>query len=116
MTRGFSLISIAAALALVSTASMASGDPAAGAKKVATCVSCHGKDGNSVDPQYPRLAGQYADYLGQALHEYKNGKRDNAIMKGFAATLSDQDIEDISAYFHTMPTRLSGLEGHVQGD
>ncbi|HEY4093290.1 MAG TPA: c-type cytochrome, partial [Luteibacter sp.] len=46
---------------------MANGDPAAGSKKIATCVACHGKDGNSVDPQYPRLAGQYADYMAQAL-------------------------------------------------
>lgn len=116
MIRGFTLTFIGAAMALTATQSLAAGDPAAGGKKVATCVSCHGKDGNSVDPQYPRLAGQYADYLSQALHEYKSGKRDNAIMKGFVATLSDQDIEDISAYFHTMPTKLSGLEGHVQGD
>lgn len=116
MTRGFPLILFGAALALSATTAFASGDPHDGAKKIATCVACHGKDGNSVDPQYPRLAGQYADYLAQALHEYKNGKRDNLVMKGFAATLSDQDIEDISAYFHTMPTKLSGLEGHVQGD
>jgi cytochrome c553 len=116
MIRGFTLTFIGAALALSATTAFANGDPQNGAKKIATCVACHGKDGNSVDPQYPRLAGQYADYLAQALHEYKNGKRDNLVMKGFAASLSDQDIEDISAYFHTMPTKLSGLEGHVQGD
>ena len=61
MTRGIALTAIAALLALTATSSMAAGDPAAGAKKVATCVACHGKDGNAVDPQYPRLAGQYAD-------------------------------------------------------
>ena len=114
MTRGIALTAIAALLALTATSSMAAGDPAAGAKKVATCVACHGKDGNAVDPQYPRLAGQYADYLAQSLHEYKDGRRNNAIMKGFAATLSDQDISDISAYFSSLPTKLQGLEGHVQ--
>jgi len=116
MTRGFSLIAIGALLALTATQSFAAGDPARGKTKIATCVACHGQDGNSVDPQYPRLAGQYADYLAQSLHEYKTGQRGNPVMKGFAATLSDQDITDISAYFSTMPTRLSGLEGHVQGE
>ena len=90
--------------------------PSRGKTKVATCVACHGQDGNAVDPQYPRLAGQYSDYLAQALHEYKDGRRENAIMKGFAATLSDQDIDDISAYFGSLPTKLQGLEGHVQGN
>ncbi|MDR6935095.1 MULTISPECIES: cytochrome c [unclassified Luteibacter] len=116
MTRGFSLIAIGALLALTATQTFAAGDPARGKTKIATCVACHGTDGNSVDPQYPRLAGQYADYLAQALHEYKDGRRGNAIMKGFAATLSDQDIDDVSAYFSSMPSKLSGLEGHVQGD
>ncbi|SEM98530.1 Cytochrome c553 [Luteibacter sp. UNCMF331Sha3.1] len=116
MTRGFSLIAIGALLALTATQTFAAGDPARGKTKIATCVACHGQDGNSVDPQYPRLAGQYADYLAQALHEYKTGQRGNPVMKGFAATLSDQDITDISAYFSTMPTRLSGLEGHIQGE
>jgi len=116
MTRGFTLIAIGALLALTATQSFAAGDPARGKTKIATCVACHGQDGNSVDPQYPRLAGQYADYLAQSLHEYKTGQRQNLVMKGFAATLSDQDISDISAYFSTMPTRLSGLEGHIQGE
>jgi cytochrome c553 len=116
MIRGFSLLAIGALLALTATQSFAAGDPARGKTKIATCVACHGTDGNAVDPQYPRLAGQYADYLAQSLHEYKDGRRNNLIMKGFAATLSDEDIDDISAYFATMPTKLGGLENHVQGD
>lgn len=115
MIRGFTLISLGALLALTAAPTFASGDIAKGKTKIATCVACHGQDGNAVDPQYPRLAGQYADYLAQALHEYKDGRRDNAIMKGFAATLSDQDIDDVSAYFSSLPTKLDGLEHHVQG-
>lgn len=116
MIRGFSVIAIGAFLALTATQTFAAGDPARGKTKTATCVACHGQDGNSVDPQYPRLAGQYADYLAQALHEYKDGRRGNLVMKGFAATLSDDDIQDISAYFATMPTKLQGLENHIQGE
>jgi cytochrome c553 len=93
-----------------------------GGKKAAACFACHGADGNAIDPQYPRLAGQYNMYLQQALHEYKTGKRTNPIMKGFVAQLSDQDIEDIAAYYSTLPaklntpTKLSTLNGHIQGD
>jgi cytochrome c553 len=116
MNRALTLLSFGAALALVSAPLLASGDIANGKTKAASCVACHGADGNAVDPQYPRLAGQYNEYIQQALHEYKDGRRNNPIMKGFAATLSDQDIEDVAAYFSNMPTKLDTLRGHVQGD
>ena len=77
----------------------AGGDYDLGKEKSQTCVSCHGETGMSVSPQYPHLAGQYEDYLVQSLKDYRDGTRDNAIMKGFAAALSDQDIEDLAAYF-----------------
>lgn len=90
----------------------ARGDIEAGKAKSVTCVACHGSDGAAkIDPQYPRLAGQYRDYLARSLHEYKSGKRDNAIMAGFAATLSEQDIEDLAAYYSSMPTSLGDLAG-----
>jgi len=75
------------------------GDAAQGKEKSQTCVSCHGETGMSVSPQYPNLAGQYEDYLVQALTDYRDGDRDNAIMKGFAVGLSNQDIKDLAAYF-----------------
>lgn len=115
MTRAFTLLSFAA-LALASSAALASGNIENGKTKAAVCFACHGADGNAVDPQYPRLAGQYNMYLQQALHEYKDGRRNNPIMKGFAATLSDQDIEDVSAYFSSLPTKLGTLQGHIEGD
>ncbi|HEX7813850.1 cytochrome c [Dyella sp.] len=116
MIRKLSLLSLGAMLAFASTQLMAEGHIDAGKQKAQTCFSCHGTDGNAVDPQYPRLAGQYNLYLQQALHEYKSGQRSNAIMKGFVATLSDQDIEDLAAYFSSLPTKLDTLEGHIQGD
>lgn len=75
------------------------GDPAAGKAKAASCVACHGADGNSSIPSNPRLAGQHADYLERALLDYRSGARKNPIMAGFAANLSDQDIADLAAWF-----------------
>ena len=77
------------------------GDIEAGKKKVAeVCAACHGPDGNKpLMPDYPILAGQHADYLAATLKKYKNGKRANPIMMGMAATLSDEDILNVAAYF-----------------
>jgi|TARA_B100000959_G_C14379363_1_gene377477 cytochrome c553 len=70
-----------------------------GKSKAEACAACHGIDGNSQIKMYPILAGQHKNYLSYALKSYKNGVRNNAIMKGFADGLSDQDIENLSLYF-----------------
>ena len=62
----------------------------------AVCAACHGADGNSAIPGNPKLAQQHPDYLIKQLTEYKSGKRNNAIMKGFASTLSDDDMRNIA--------------------
>lgn len=79
------------------------------------CAACHAADGNGTAAQYPRLAGQYHDYLARALHEYKTGDRQNAIMAGFVKTLSDADIDALARYFGAMPTKLDDLAKHEQG-
>jgi cytochrome c553 len=106
------------ALMLVSGAASAKGDVDAGKTKAQPCTACHANDGNAgIDPQYPRLAGQYADYLARALHEYKSGDRKNPIMIGFATPLTDADIDDLSAYFASLPgSKLTDLHGHVGGE
>jgi cbb3-type cytochrome c oxidase subunit III len=74
-------------------------DTAAGsAKFAAVCASCHGADGNSGSPENPKLAGQHPEFLVKQLMEFKSGKRKNAIMQGFAATLSDEDMRNIAAW------------------
>jgi cytochrome c553 len=86
------------------------GNADAGKTKAQTCQACHGADGNGTgDGQYPRLAGQHGDYLAKALHDYKSGARNNPIMKGFAATLSDEDIADLSAWFSSQESPLTDL-------
>jgi cytochrome c553 len=108
---------LALALLLVAGAASAKGDIEAGKAKSATCAACHGPDGNAtIDPQYPRLAGQYADYIARALHEYKSDDRKNPIMKGFATTLSDQDIDNLAAYYSSLPGKLTDLHGHIEGE
>lgn len=108
MTRLFPVSSAALALLLASGAAAAAGpgDPEAGKTKAEVCAACHGPDGNSPNPIYPIIAGQYRDYLAQTLVDYKNGNRNNAIMKGFTAALSDEDILDLAAYFASQPSKL----------
>ena len=86
----------------------ARGNAEKGKQKAAqVCVACHGADGNKPSaPDQPVLAGQYYDYLVRALGDYKNGRRNNAIMKGFAAQLSKQDIENLSAWFASQKSSL----------
>ena len=93
------LTTLSTGLLLTATSAMAGGDAQSGKEKSQTCISCHGETGMSISPQYPNLAGQYEDYLAQALSDYRDGDRSNAIMAGFAAALSDQDIKDLAAYF-----------------
>jgi cytochrome c553 len=93
------LLILATATLAVSLPVHASGDYEAGKAKSATCAACHGADGNSTVPSFPRLAGQHRDYLLQALHEYKIGVRKNPIMGGQVQALSNTDMEDLATYF-----------------
>lgn len=86
------------ALGVVSVA-QAAGNASAGAGKVAVCSACHGMDGNSVAPNWPRLAGQHADYIAKQLADFKSGARKDDTMIGMVAILSEQDMADIGAYF-----------------
>lgn len=73
----------------------------------AQCAACHGKDFvTSIDPSYPKLAGQYADYLQRSLRDYQTGARKNPIMAGIAKPLSRDDIRDLSAYLAGLPGPL----------
>lgn len=78
---------------------LALGDAKAGEAKSAACGACHGMDGNSTDKQYPKLAGQNEAFIARQLKLFQTQKRQNAVMMGFAAGLSVQDMHDIGAYF-----------------
>lgn len=85
---------------------LAKGDPEQGKAKSVTCAACHGTDGNSAIAMNPKLAGQHAGYLLKQLQEFKLASqtagaegRNNAVMNGMAAALSEQDMLDLAAYF-----------------
>ena len=93
----------------------AAGDADAGKQKSMVCAGCHGLDGNSPLPNYPNLAGQGAQYLAKQLRDFKSGTRTNAIMQGQVAALSDQDMDNLAAYFSTQKVKLGSVsEDHLQ--
>lgn len=92
--------------ALVAVPAGAAGDAAAGKAKAAACASCHGADGNSANPEWPKLAGQHDKYLAKQLANFKAGDRSNPMMSPMAAPLSDQDMADIAAYFSSQTLNL----------
>lgn len=93
-------------LAVAATVLMASpvfaGDAAAGKGKSMMCAGCHGAAGISAVPTYPNLAGQKEAYLTKQLKEFKSGARNNAIMKGMVASLSETDMADLAAYYASL--------------
>jgi cytochrome c553 len=96
----------AATLALLGTMSAANagGDAAAGKAKTAVCAGCHGANGEGKDKN-PPLAGKPEAELVQALHDYKSGKRKNAMMKTFATPLGDQDMANLAAYYASLKAK-----------
>ena len=117
MSMKLRVASILAALAFSATAFAApTGHANAGkAKAQQVCAACHGADGNkTLDASYPKLAGQYADYLSKVLHDYKSGKRKNPIMMGQAQGLSDQEIADLAAYFGSLDSQIHDLSAHAR--
>ena len=94
---------------------IAAGEKLAHTKGKATgqsCVDCHGEGGNKpIDPTYPKLGGQYYDYIAHSLELYRDGDREHALMSQQAKALTDQQIADLAAYFGSQPTHLRDLHG-----
>jgi cytochrome c553 len=105
-------------LILIAAATLLAAGPAAAGdlatpEKVTVCAACHGADGKATQPIYPHLAGQYANYLEQALREYRAGTRKNPVMGPQAATLTDADIRQLAAYYAAQPGSLH--TPHIHG-
>ena len=78
-----------------------------------SCVGCHGADGNSMIPTFPKIAGQYQDYLYHALKSYKNGERNNAIMSGISSTLNEKQMKKLSKYFSSQKGMQKINQGRI---
>ncbi len=98
MKKTTALIIAVATLAVAGNV-LAAGDAAAGTSKAASCAACHGPGGNSVNPMWPKLAGQHAVYIVKQLKTFKSGARKDPMMTPMAMPLSDQDMENLGAYF-----------------
>ena len=88
-----------AACLLAAGQALAAGNAANGQAKAAVCGACHGVDGNSVNPEWPSLAGQLPEYIVKQLHDFKANRRNNELMSPMAQPLGKEDIEDLAAYF-----------------
>lgn len=107
------LLATAATLGIFSSAQadvFVDGDAEAGKAKAAACAACHGADGNSAAPANPKLAGQNAKYIVAQLQYFKSGERANAIMKGMASALSDQDMADIAVYYAAQTVKTGAAD------
>lgn len=85
------------------------GDAEAGKTKSATCLACHGADGNSMVPTFPKLAGQQPGYMAKQLAAFKDGTRVDDTMKGMIAALTEQDMLDLDAYFASQTSNVNAI-------
>ena len=88
-------------LCTTTVAAAEAGDPERGKTKTAPCVACHGANGNSVNPQWPKIAGQSKEYIYKQLQMFKLKQRVNPLMNPQVAALSEQDMRDIAAYYES---------------
>jgi cytochrome c553 len=91
-------------IALVLPMGLQAGDPARGQQLSQACSACHGSDGNSTNPEWPKIAGQHAEYIHKQLMDYKSGRRENALMAGQVANLDEQDMRDLAAFYARQQT------------
>lgn len=91
-----------------SAAALGAGSADEGQSKSTACIACHGPNGNSANPEWPNLAGQSEQYIRKQLQAFKNGARKNPLMSPMAMNLSDDDMEDLGAYFASQ--KPAGLE------
>lgn len=95
---------------LLASIQVSAGDADKGQALSATCVACHGTDGNSANPIWPSLAGQHEAYLVRQIKLFRSGARENALMAPMVSNLSDQDVEDLAAYFSSQTLQMKAAD------
>ncbi len=102
------VIAALSGVALIVSSQVMAADVEAGKSKAAeVCASCHGADGNSPAPNFPKIGGQHRTYIEKALKDYKSGSRNDPIMAGMAASLSAADIENLAFYYSSQSGSLN---------
>ena len=94
-----SLTAVTIVLATTPASVLAAGSADAGQAKSAVCAACHGVDGNSINPEWPSLAGQHSNYLAVQIAAFKDNRRENPLMSAQAASLSEEDAQDLAAFY-----------------
>jgi cytochrome c553 len=107
---GLALLILGVSTAGAQSPAIGDGSPAEGQTKTVACAACHGPDGNSATPTWPSLAGQHARYTVNQLNAYKDGERLDPGMRGFASTLSDDDMQDIAAWYASQAPAPKGAD------
>jgi cytochrome c553 len=110
LKKTLSLFPILLGVLAISANADASGNPEAGKAKSTVCAACHGPDGNSVNPEWPKLAGQEQSYILKQLRDFQSGKRVNELMSPMAKPLTAQDMENLAAYFSSQKVQTSGAD------
>ena len=107
------LMILSALLGVTTSQALAAGDPEAGKAGSMVCASCHGQDGASaIDPSYPQLAGQNERYLAKQLKMFQSGERDVALMTAQLVGKSEQDLDDLAAYYASLPSKAAQATGN----
>jgi len=101
MCRILAVAALGLSLSVMDAQAQQVGDAAAGSTKSATCTACHGLNGNSVNPEWPVIAGQNAFYVREQVLDIKTGKRPNPLMQPLVQDLTEQDINDLAAFYST---------------
>lgn len=113
MRKSLILLLSAIAAAAFTQATLAQGDPEAGQAKSALCATCHGPDGNSELAINPKIAGQNARYMIKQMQDFRSGARPGPIMAAMVINLSDEDIEDLAAYYAAQTPTLLGADPEI---
>ncbi len=108
------MVSVALAFSINATSVALNGDAAVGKEKSATCVACHGTDGNSSIAQFPKIAGQVPGYIASQLAAYKSGQRPDPVMAGMVGALSQQDMANLDAYFASQKSTAGAISPDQQ--
>lgn len=103
MFQSLAKVACVLALTVIGTTVQAAGDAEAGQAKAATCVACHGVDGNSAVPTFPKLSGLGHKYLLKQMQDIRDGRRPVALMAGQVDNMTDQDLSDIAAFYDSQP-------------